>query len=81
MSVTPFGWNERDWKDRKFSYTEKSKGKQNTFIIEEMLNPGIHFWTSGIHKQNTLKASYDVVQHHTVDKLSGKDLSLGCLII
>lgn len=46
-----------------------------------MLNPGIHFWTSGIHKQNTLKASYDVVQHHTVDKLSGKDLSLGCLII
>lgn len=71
----------RGLEKRKFSYTEKSKGKQNTFIIEEILYPGIHFWTSVIHKQNTLKASYDVVQCHTVDKLSGKDLSLGCLTI
>ena len=55
----------RGLQKRKFSYTEKSKGKQNTFIIEEILNPGIRFWTSVIHKQNTLKPSYDIVQHHT----------------
>ena len=55
--------------------------KVNKILLEEILNAGMHFWTSVIHRSPLLKANYGVVRCHAADNLSSKDLNLGCLII
>lgn len=49
MSTAAFRQNERSWKDRKVSYTEKAEGKQNTFRRDfECWNPFLDFCYSQI---------------------------------